>query len=31
MPLDSTDLQAITLTLEQASLTTAHLLLVGTP
>jgi molybdate transport system permease protein len=31
MPLDSTDLQAITLTLELASLTTALLLLVGTP
>jgi molybdate transport system permease protein len=31
MPLDSADLQAITLTLELASLTTALLLVVGTP
>ncbi|MDR5816159.1 MULTISPECIES: molybdate ABC transporter permease subunit [unclassified Caballeronia] len=31
MPLDSSDLQAITLTLELASLTTALLLVVGTP
>jgi molybdate transport system permease protein len=31
MPLDSADLQAITLTLELASLTTALLLIVGTP
>ncbi len=31
MPIDSADLQAITLTLELASLTTALLLVIGTP